>query len=182
MIIIIGCAGAGKSTIEKELEKRGYKKITSYTSRPIRENEYNHVDYHFLKEDEFKEKLELESFVEHTKYNGWFYGIAKEDCCTDGLVVVEPYGFRQLKSKKELNIFSIFIDVPERVRLKRMVDRGDNIIEIFRRILSDQGVFQGIENEVNCTINNNQSIKKTMKEVLKVLKNQHKENLNEKNT
>jgi guanylate kinase len=169
MIIIIGCAGSGKSTIEKELVKKGYKKITSYTSRPIRNNETDHIDYHFLTEEEFQKRFSNGFFVEHTKYNGWFYGIAKNDCDDNAIAVVEPYGFRQLKSKKELNVFSIFIDVPERVRLKRMVDRCDNLMEVFRRIFSDQGVFQGINDEVNCVVNNDRPLKETVEEISKIL-------------
>lgn len=169
MIIIIGCAGAGKSTIEKELTKVGHKKITSYTSRPIRSNEQDNLDYHFISEDEFKKNLKSGFFAEHTKYNGWFYGIAREDCIDDSIAVVEPFGFRQLKSRPELNVLSIFIDVPERIRLKRMVDRGDNLMEIFRRIFSDQGVFQGIEDEVNYVINNDRALEETMNEILLIL-------------
>ena len=170
MIIIIGCAGSGKSTIEKELVKDGYKKIVSYTSRPIRANECDHCDYHFLSEDEFKKKYNEGFFAEHTVYNGWYYGVAKEDCHNDSLVVVEPYGFRQLKSKPELKVTSFFINVPERVRLKRMVDRGDNLMEVFRRIFSDQGVFQGIEDEVNYVIGNDRPLEETIDEILLVLR------------
>ena len=166
MIIIIGCAGAGKSTIEKSLVRKGYKKITSYTSRPIRECEKEGVDYHFITEEDFKERLANDFFIEHTEYNGWFYGISKDTCDNNAIVVVEPYGFRQLKSKKDLNIISFFIEVPERVRLKRMVDRGDNLMEVFRRIFSDQGVFQGIEREVDYVINNDRPIGETVKEIL----------------
>jgi guanylate kinase len=166
MICILGCAGAGKSTLEKELVKLGYENIISHTSRPIRQNEKNDVDYHFISDKEFEDKLNNGFFAEHTKYNGWFYGVANENCNKNSLVVVEPFGFRQLKSKKELNVFSFFIDVPERTRLKRMVDRGDNLMEIFRRIFSDQGVFQGIENEVDCVINNDQPLGTTINEML----------------
>jgi len=65
---------------------------------------------------------------------------------------------------------SFFIDVPERVRLKRMCDRGDNLMEMFRRIFSDQGVFQGIESEVTNIINNDRPINDTIKEVLGYLR------------
>lgn len=169
MIVIIGCAGAGKSTIEKELVKLGRKKITSYTSRSMRCGEQDGVDYHFITENEFAKNLESGFFAEHTKYNGWFYGIAKEDCKDDSIVVVEPYGFRQLKSMSDLSVSSIFIDVPERVRLKRMVDRGDNLMEVFRRIFSDQGVFQGIENEASYVVNNDRPIDETMEEILSII-------------
>jgi guanylate kinase len=169
MIILIGASAAGKSTIEKELVKKGYTNIISYTSRPIRSCEINHKDYHFIYKEEFIEKNKKGFFAESTIYNDWFYGIAKEDIQSDAIVVVEPRGFRQLKKlSKENNIplLSFFIEAPERVRLKRMVDRGDNLMEVFRRIFSDQGVFQGIEDEVDHIINNDRPIEETVKEII----------------
>lgn len=35
-----------------------------------------------------------------------------------------------------------------------MVDRGDNLLEVFRRIFSDQGLFQFIDKEVDYVVNN----------------------------
>lgn len=172
MIILIGASAAGKSTIEKELVKNGYNNIISYTSRPIRCNETNHKDYHFISKEEFSLKNKEGFFAENTIYNDWFYGIAKENIRPDAIIVVEPHGFRQLKKlSKENNVplLSFFIEAPERVRLKRMVDRGDNLMEIFRRIFSDQGVFQGIEDEVDYIINNNRPIEETIKNILSLL-------------
>jgi guanylate kinase len=169
MIIIIGCSGSGKSTIEKELVKLGYNNIVSYTTRPIRANETNHKDYHFIDDKEFHQLLSDEFFGEHTNYNSWNYGIAKKDFQSNAIAVVEPYGFRQIKNiskQDKFPILSLFIDVPERVRLKRMVDRGDNLMEIFRRIFSDQGVFQGLQEEVDYVIDNDRDINKTISEIL----------------
>ena len=174
MIILVGCSAAGKSTIEKLLVQKGYKNIVSYNSRPIRENEVNHRDYHFITIENFNKLKESNFFGESTCYNGWFYGISKDDIRGDGIAVVEPFGFRQLKKIAKENNFmmvSFFIDVPERIRLKRMIDRGDNLMEIFRRIFSDQGVFQGIGDEVTYTINNDRDIKLTINEIEKYLKN-----------
>ena len=173
MIILVGCSAAGKSTIEKLLVKEGCSNIISYTSRPIRENELNHRDYHFVTKEEFENFKKNDFFGESTCYNGWFYGIAKDDIEDNGIAVVEPFGFRQLKKIAEDNNFpmvSFFIDVPERVRLKRMCDRGDNLMEMFRRIFSDQGVFQGIESEVKHVIDNDRPIEETVKEIVLILK------------
>jgi guanylate kinase len=169
MIILVGCSAAGKSSIEKELVAKGYKNIVSYTSRPIREKETNHKDYHFITKEEFETKKKEGFFAENTIYNGWYYGIAKSDMKGDAIVVVEPYGFRQIKKLSEKNksiLISFFIDCPERTRLKRMVDRGDNLMEVFRRIFSDQGVFQGICDEVTYIINNDRPIDQTVEEII----------------
>lgn len=154
MIVLIGESASGKSTIEKELVKKGYNKITSYTTRPIRKNEKDGIDYHYISVEEFKDKLSNGFFAENTIYNDWYYGIAKQDCVDDAVAVVEPHGFRQLKKLKELNIISFYIHVDERERLIRMVRRGDNLLEVFRRIFSDQGVFQFIDREVDYIVEN----------------------------
>jgi guanylate kinase len=173
MIILIGASASGKSTIEKELKNKGYKNIVSYTSRSIRQNEINHIDYHFISEEEFLEKKSKNFFAESTVYNSWHYGLALQDLINDGVIVVEPFGFRQLTKKSKennFNIISFLIDCPERVRLIRMVNRGDNLMEVFRRILSDQGVFQGLEEEVSYIINNNRPLEETIEEILNKLK------------
>ena len=166
MIVLIGESASGKSTIEKELTKNGLNKIVSYTSRTARQGEINGVDYHYISKSEFERLLSEGFFAEHTIYNGWYYGIAKEDCKDNSCVVVEPHGLRLLKKIPELNIISFYIKVPEHERLVRIAKRGDNIMEIFRRIISDQGVFQGIEDEVSFTINGCDTIENNVNEIL----------------
>jgi guanylate kinase len=158
IIILIGESASGKSTIEKELVKRGFNKIVSYTTRPIRKDEIDGIDYHYISEEEFLNKLQNGFFAEYTIYNSWYYGIAIPDCKNDSVVVVEPHGFSQLKKIEGLNIISFYIKVDERTRLIRMVERGDNLLEVFRRIFSDQGVFQFVDQEVNYVIDNNSKI------------------------
>jgi guanylate kinase len=154
MIVIVGCSCAGKSCIERKLTERGLKRIISYTTRSIRKNETNHIDYHFITKEEFEKKLLEGFFAEYSIYNSWNYGIAHEDCCDNACAVVETSGMRQLKVNKNLNIKSFCINIDERTRVIRMMKRGDNIMESFRRIISDQGMFSGIEYEVDYVIDN----------------------------
>jgi len=171
VIIIIGCSASGKSTIEKKLTEKGYNRIISYTSRPIRKNEINDIDYHFVTEEEFVKKLSQGFFVEDTVYNSWHYGIAEDDCKNDAIAVVETYGYRQLKANKDLHIISFFIDVEERERVGRMMKRGDNVMESFRRIISDQGAFSGIHREVDYVIPNpDGDVNLAVERILEILK------------
>jgi len=169
MIILVGESASGKSTIEKELVKNGLNKIISYTTRPIRDGEIDGVDYHYISKEDFLYHLKINFFAEYTMYNGWYYGIAREDCLDNSCVVVEPHGLRQLLKIPNLHIKSFYIKVPERVRLKRMVDRGDNLMEVFRRIFSDQGLFQFIDKEVDYVVNNI-AINDCLQEVLNKIK------------
>lgn len=57
MIILTGKSGSGKTTVARELEKHGFKRAVTCTTRPRRTGEEDGVDYHFLSSKQF-EKLE----------------------------------------------------------------------------------------------------------------------------
>lgn len=155
MIVLVGESASGKSSIEKYLvETYGYKKIVSYTTRQPRDCEVDGVDYHFITEEKFNKLKEQEFFAETATYNNWYYGTAKEDCTDDKIAVLTPHGLRQIEKIKDINVISFYINVPRRDRLIKILQRGDNIEEAYRRNLSDVGQFDGIEDEVNFVIDN----------------------------
>lgn len=170
MIILVGESASGKSTIEKELvNKHNYKNIISYTTRSSRKGEKDGVDYHFISKDEFLDLKVSGFFAETGEYNGWLYGTAKEDCSDDKVLVATPHGLRQLKKNPKLNIVSFYINVPRRDRLIKILQRGDDIEEAYRRSLSDVGQFDGIEDEVDYCIENN-SYKLPVEEIVDVIR------------
>ena len=157
MIVLIGESASGKSSIERCLvEKYGYSKILSYTTRDPRPNEIDGIDYHFVDVTEFERLKSNGFFVETAIYNDWHYGVAKEDCTDNKVAVLTPHGFRQVSKIKDLKISSFYINVPRRDRLIKLLQRGDNIEEAYRRSLSDVGQFDGIEDEVDYIINNDE--------------------------
>ena len=156
MLVLVGESASGKSSIERELVKKyGYHKVTSYTTRSPRKNEIDGVDYHFVSEEKFNELSQNGFFAEQATYNGWHYGSAIEDYMEDNVVaVLAPHGLRQIKKIDKLDIVSIYINVPRRDRLVKILQRGDNIEEAYRRSLSDVGQFDGIIDEVDYIIDN----------------------------
>ena len=175
MIVLIGESASGKSTIEEQLVNKGFDKVVSYTTRSMREGEIDGVDYHFISNEAFLQKVKQGFFVEHTNYNGWWYGMAVEDCTDDKVVVLNPHGYRQVKKIEELNVTSFYIQSSWRTRIKRMVDRGDNMMEVFRRIISDDGQFTAIDEEVDFVIDNDvyqysTSVDRVVEEILDKVK------------
>ena len=170
MIVLVGESASGKSSIEKYLVNHyGYKKVVSYTTRQPRQGEIDGVDYHFIDEDKFIELNGNKFFAETAVYNGWHYGTAKEDCANDKVAVLTPHGLRQISKIKNINVVSFYINVPRRDRLIKILQRGDNIEEAYRRSLSDVGMFDGISDEVTFVINNDgyeKSIETMTKEIL----------------
>jgi len=155
MVVLCGHSGSGKDTLmNKVVEFTSLKPVVSYTTRPIRHGEINGVSYNFISEEMFKDMKSNDFFIETSGYRGWLYGMAKSDCNSDRIVVLDPCGLRSLE-RQIVNIISFFIEVPERERLLRLTNRGDDITEICRRIISDRDTFRGVEHEVNYAIQNN---------------------------
>ena len=160
MIILVGESGSGKSTIEKILdEKYGYNKTVSYTTRPQREGEKDSVDYNFIHADDFAKKFNDGYFVEVGAYNNWWYGTIEEQYSKNTVCVLTPHGLRQikknLKNQDDSDINTFYIKVPRRDRLIKMLQRGDDVDECIRRNQSDVGQFDGIEDEVDYVLENN---------------------------
>lgn len=171
MIVLVGESASGKSSIEKNLvENHGFNKVVSYTTREPRQGEVDGVDYHFIDDATFYELECAGFFAETAMYNGWHYGTAKSDCTDDKVAVLTPHGLRQVSKIKGINVISFYINVPRRDRLIKILQRGDNIEEAYRRSLSDVGQFDGIADEVNYMIDNvgyKKNIEEMTREVLK---------------
>ena len=159
MIVLVGESASGKSSVAKYImQNYGYKRLITYTTREPREFEEDGVDYYFINKSHFNTLNEKGFFAETAEYNGWFYGSAKEDYKDDVIAVLTPKGLRALKKNGIENIYSVYLKVPRRDRLIKSLLRGDNIEEAYRRNLSDVGMFDGIEDEVNLIIKNPQYV------------------------
>jgi guanylate kinase len=174
VIVLLGESGCGKSKISKQLEALGYHRIVTYTTREprIEDGELNGVDYFFLSDDEFM-KLKEESFFGETgEYRMWHYGSGINSYTIDSTIALTPKGLRQLK-RRNVELKSFYISVPRRERLIKILERGDDIDESYRRSVSDIGQFDGIEDEVDYVIDNTGCIKTPMEiaSVIKILDN-----------
>lgn len=81
IIVISGPPGVGKSTISDILiEKHGFKKLTSYTTRQKRPDD-KEEDYHFLTEKEYFKCLKNNEFIDSNavKIHGAYYGLSVKD-------------------------------------------------------------------------------------------------------
>ena len=81
VLVISGPAGVGKTTICNQLLKdfkNTLSRVVTSTTRIPRSEEIDGVDYHFLKEKSFVEKLNNGEFLEHEIIHGNYYGTQKE--------------------------------------------------------------------------------------------------------
>ena len=79
ILVFSAPSGGGKTTIVKEILKDFPTIIfsVSATTRPKRKLETNGVEYFFLTEEEFKEKIKNNEFIEWEKFYDYYYGTLK---------------------------------------------------------------------------------------------------------
>ena len=171
-IILVGKTACGKSTTAKLMEKLGYQRIVTDTTRPRRKEETDGIDYHFRTQDEFEALKEAGYYAESVDYEAAFghcsYGSAKEayESKKDSVIVLNPYGLKMVKKDVIAgSTISIFLDVSEDILVERLHIRGDAEDEIARRLEHDRIDFADMSEVCDYTI----SIagKETEEEILK---------------
>lgn len=151
--ILVGRMCSGKTSISKEMEKLGVKRIVTYTTRPPREGEIDGVDYHFISKEDFKDKQESGFFAETTFYygkngNSYYYGSAMDDYISTGedrVIVLNPYGVKETK-EKGLDVNVIWISCNDATVISRAGKRGDSQKNIKRRMQIDNEDFEWFMN------------------------------------
>lgn len=133
LIIITAPSGAGKTTIVKYLLQQipTLAFSVSATTRSIRPNEKDGIDYYFLTVDVFKNKIENNEFVEWEEvYPGRFYGTLKsevENLLKKGKQIifdVDVMGAMNLQYHFPERTLSIFIKPPStEVLIERLEKR-----------------------------------------------------------
>ena len=144
LIIITAPSGAGKTTLIREILKNynNIKFSVSHTSREIRDNEKNGVDYYFVSKQEFKRGVELEQFVEWNFHFDCYYGTSKSEIIDSInrkiplLLELDVNGALAIQKLYPNQTISIFIEPPSLNDLKiRLEKRGsDSKVKINRRL------------------------------------------------
>lgn len=151
---ICGRSASGKDTIANTVsEISGIPKVVSYTTRPRRdgEREDSHI---FITEEEW-DVLQHEDLCAYTQIGNYYYFTTEPQIRglldTHGAViyVIDPNGIRTLKHwMRDVDIVTIFINVPIPECKKRAERRGDDLYAIQHRFMSEAGQFQIMCREV----------------------------------
>lgn len=180
--ILIGKSATGKDTVLRELrDEYGYEPIISTTSRPMRENEKDHVDYIFVSSEIFKAMIQIGCFIEYRSYNTlvngnpdiWYYGVQtfEPDDNRNYVVILDVEG-----AKSFINYFGrdnlriIYIDANDVIRKSRAEKRGSFDETEWQRRLNDDAVkfsWDVCSSIVDMYINNSGSM--TIKEIANII-------------
>lgn len=140
IIILTAPSGAGKTTIKSSLLEAMAKLLSfsvSTTTRKIRGNENNGVDYIFVTEDVFKNKVKNDEFVEwEMVYPSLYYGTTINEIhriWNEGktpLLDIDVKGAINIKKQFGENALTIFIEPPSIEMLQdRLIKRGTDTRE-----------------------------------------------------
>ena len=129
IIIITAPSGAGKTSITRYLLNTFSDKLAfsiSAATRKARGEEKNGVDYYFISEEEFTNKIQHEEFVEwEMVYEGKYYGTLKSELhrlWEDGKIPVldiDVKGAIHVQQQFPETTLSLFIEPPSVDELKR---------------------------------------------------------------
>ena len=145
IIVITAPSGTGKTTVIRKLIERdsSLRYSVSATTRPGRKEEVQGVDYFFINEQEFDEKLEKGLFAEWAQVHGYRYGTLKtqiDEILAQGeclIMDVDVQGARHLRGIYPDGIF-IYLMPPSMKELKnRLSRRGTENEASFEQRLND---------------------------------------------
>ena len=143
LYILSAPSATGKNTVFEKVQEKisAVQRAITCTTREVRSNEKDGVDYYFLSEKEFNEKLNDGEYVEYNDFGTARYGtlrkeIERFDAETLLFCIVDVNGKEKIV-KEYPDAVSIFIKPPSLEELeKRMRKRGENTEEDIQKRLA----------------------------------------------
>ena len=171
ILILCGKAASGKDTLKRyivealELSGIEFNNVVNTTTRPPREGEVDGVNYHFCSAEEMTKKILNDEMAEAVLFNDWVYGTENKALSEDKLNVgiFNLEGIEALRQNPNHNIFAVYLDVEDSVRLIRYLNREnmtkEKINEMFRRYKADEIDFVDVDDLVDykLTIEDNEN-------------------------
>jgi guanylate kinase len=158
IFVVTGKSATGKDTIYKRLvedKELALTTIVSYTTRPIRSNETQGVEYHFVTEEELHNFKDKGTIIEQRSYDTicglWHYftvqdgQFSNKDCNYILIGTLEQYEKIRNYFGKD-RVLPIYIEVDAELRLIRSIQRekqqeSPRYSEVCRRFLADEEDF-----------------------------------------
>ncbi len=144
LIVLSAPSGAGKTTVCQALLERTdrVKRAITTTTRPPRPGETDGVDYFFLSEEEFREKLDRGRFLEHARIYDHYYGSGRDyvesqvEAGYDVILVIDVQGARSLRGMGVEAVY-VYLLPPSLSELRRRLEgRKTDSSEVIEKRLS----------------------------------------------
>lgn len=177
LIAIAAPSGTGKTTIVKSILKSmpELKFSVSATTRKKRDVEVHGVDYFFLTEEEFLQKIQNDEFLEWEKFYDYYYGTLKEhvfNIIDEGNSVVLEVDVKGALNIKKIfpDTILIFIEPPSFEELvKRLENRKTETSEDLQKRIKRAEMELSLKNGFDYSIVNNK-LDDAISEVASIIK------------
>jgi len=163
IFVISGPSGSGKTTLFKAIQKK-YPyiiKTISDTTRDIRDDEENGIDYNFIHKGVFERNIKSGHYVEYNIYDNNYYGTSHEEIrkarqAPATAMIIDVNGAENVK-KHYPDAVTIFIAPPSiDVLIERIKTRNANTPEeLENRIETAKQELEKVEN-FDCVITNDE--------------------------
>ena len=176
LIVISAPSGTGKTTVVKKLLEKIPNIIASvsFTTRPMRENEREGIDYFFDDKRKFETMVDDNQFIEHATVFGNYYGTQKESLSSNLkkgkniILEIDWQGAMEIL-KTYPDAQSIFISPPSIEELhKRFYDRGLDSEEVITERIDGAKLEMEKSSEFKYQIINN-SLETAFKNLLNII-------------
>ena len=184
IIVVTAPSGAGKTSIVKQILKQ-YPEIVfsvSATTRPKRAVEIDGVEYYFITENEFIEKIEDDQFVEWEKFYDYYYGTFKktiDNCINERKTILLELDVKGSLSLKTIypETHLIYIMPPSYEELiKRLKGRQTENSEDFKKRVERAKMELSLKDQFDYIIENKDleiAIKETSNLIRKITKQEN---------
>ncbi len=176
LVLFSGPSGVGKDTILDIVLKKDktLKKSVSLTTREIRDNECNGVDYYFISSSDFKNMINNGEFLEFAQYGENLYGTPKapiDKWLSENKIVILKIEVQGASKIKEIypDSVGIFILPPSIEELeKRLRSRGtEDDADIERRLdIAKNEIKRSVNYDYNVV---NDEVDNAVEKVLSIL-------------
>jgi guanylate kinase len=146
LLCLMGRTSSGKDTLAQKLcERTGLTSITSYTTRPRRNNE---EDTHIFSTREVYNQMQTEGNVAaYTEIAGNVYWTTIDQLYEHSVYIIDPHGVDTLRqlSLPNLRLVTVYINTPDDVRRDRALNkRGDDRLTFMKRDMAERDQFRAM--------------------------------------
>jgi len=175
-IILSAPSGTGKTTTCKLLQEKlpDLKISVSHTTRAIRNGEKDGVDYIFISQKEFEDKIKNNDFLEWARVHSFYYGTSLQSVDktlkngSDTLLELDVQGVETLREMQYQGIYILILPPSIKEMKARLTKRGtDSEESILQRI--ETGKKEIKKYKMYDYVITNHEVKNTVNTILSIL-------------
>ena len=183
LVVISGASGVGKGTVLGIMMQKREDLFfsVSATTRKPREGEVDGVNYYYKTREEFENLIRNGEVLEHTEYNGNYYGTLKSEAeritgsGRDLLLEIEVDGGGQVKRLMGDRCVTVMLVAPDAAELERRLrGRGTETDDVIKgRLMRAREELLEAPNYDYVVVNENGKSRECAEEIMAIMKAEH---------